>query len=238
MKDKVEFKVDEDTYTVLQPTQQQISEADLVYKSKYSEGVRAGMLTHAEAGRFIEDRKIWTEEDTQKASEILLEITKVGNTLLGVTDIAEGLELVGTVEAKRIELLRLNGRKNEILDNTAESYADEKRLNFYVVKCTYDATDQLVFKNMETLVERGNSEVAVEATRNTIQLLANDGEDFRINWPDYQWRVKNGLLDDELNPVEGALDKIIEEMQEREMVTAPKPKKKAKKKIKRKTVKK
>ncbi len=238
MRDKVEFKVDKDTYTILQPTQQQISDADLVYKSKYSEGVRAGMLTHAEAGRFIQDRKIWTEEDSQKASEILLEITKLGSALEKVTDVAEGLEMVGEVEEKRIELLRLNSRKNEILDNTAESYADEKRLNFYVIKCTYDAAGQPVFKNMSTLVELGNSEVAVEATRNTIQLLANDGEDFRINWPDYQWRVKNGLLDEELNPVEGALDKIIEEMQTREAVVKPTAKKKAKKNTKRKTAKK
>ena len=75
----MKFKVGEKDYSVVAPTQQQIADADLVYKSNYSEAVRFGALTHSEAMRIIKERKIWTIKDEEKAMEIIKDITKLGN---------------------------------------------------------------------------------------------------------------------------------------------------------------
>ena len=210
MKDKVSFKVGEKDYSVVAPTQQQIADADLVYKSNYSEAVRFGALTHSEAMRIIKERKIWTIKDEEKAMEIIKDITKLGNKLNEDITTEDGFKVVDDIEGKRSELLILNSKKNNVLDNTAESYADEKRLQFYVAHCTLDNRGKPLYEgDVVKLIGASDSGVAIEAMRYMIQLLANDGEDFRSNWPDYVWRKKLGLVNDKLEPIEGALEKIL-----------------------------
>lgn len=227
MKDKVHFKVADVTYTVVSPTQQQIADADLVYKSSYSEAIRFGALTHSEATRIIKERKIWTTKDEEKAVELIKSITMLGKELEETDEPAKAFELIEQIELKRTELLTLNTKKNSVLDNTAESYADEKRLQHYVASCTLNAQGkQLYDGDINKLIGSSDSEVAVEAMRYMIQLLANDGEDFRSNWPDYKWKKAHGVVDDQLEPIAGAVEKLLEAQEAEESKPAkPTPRK-------------
>ena len=209
--DRIEFEVDDKQYIILKPTQQQIADADLVYKANYSEALRRGALTHAEAVRIIKDRNIWTSDDDVAAQKFLLTINELGLKLSATKDITEGLGLVNDIEQKRAELILLNNRRNAILDNTAESYADEKRLHFYITKCLKDTTGAPIYKDEIELIGDAESQLAIDATKNTIYLIANEGLDFRAEWPDYKWKQEHGILDKDLNPVEGALEKLADE---------------------------
>lgn len=228
---RLDFEVEGHKYYAVQPTQQQTAEADLIYKSMYSEAVRMGALTHQEALRIIDKRNIWTKDDEKERVKLLTSITKFGAELdkLPKEEVEKGLEIVTQIEGKRTELILINNRRNAILDNTAESYADEKRLHYYVSKCVMGADHEPVFKDVSSLIDENATELAAESVKNMIYLLANNGEDFRSNWPDYRWRKKQGLLDDKLNPVEGALNKLVEDAEKND-VTAKKP---ARKKTKR-----
>jgi hypothetical protein len=208
---KLEFMVDGKKYYVRLPNQREMNEGDLVYKTKYSEALRFGALTTAESLRIIEERKIYGPEDDVKIRDLFFKLYELGKKLMETSKFAEGADLIFQMERVRTDILRINMRKNNILDNTAESYADEHRLQFYTVVCTFHENGQLVFKNVDEYLERATEEIAKTAITKTIHLIANEGKDFRAEWPEYQWRIKQGLVDEQLNPLPENTKKLVEE---------------------------
>lgn len=233
MKDKIEFTVDGEKYYVLKPTQEQTAQAEFVYKTKYSEALRYGALTHHEAQRIIEERSLFTEEDSKESTALLIKATNLGHKLQKTDSASDGLDIIQDIDNTRKEILILNRKRNAILDNTSESYADEQRLHYYIVSTTFKSNGEKAFANSENLISRGNDPIAVKATKYVIYMIANDGEDFRTDWPDYQWRIKNGLVDSEMEPVK-ELPKAFKDKLESEKNPAIIKKKSSKKKASKK----
>jgi len=206
MRTRIDFKTDKGEFYVIRPTQQQTMDAELVYKTKYSEALRFGALTTSEALRIIEERDLWTEDDRDMVSKLLLEVHQLGMDLDKEESLSKGLELIARIEEKRMDVLRVNLKRNAVLDNTSESYADEQRLQYYITECSYKADGTKMFKNKTELINASDEESTVLATKFLIYLVANDGDDFRKDWPDYKWREKNGLIDENLEPVEDFSD--------------------------------
>ena len=201
MKTRIDFETDKGKFYTTRPTQQQTMDAELVYKTKYSEALRYGALTTAEAIRIIEERDLWTEDDRQKVSDLLLEVHQMGVTLSKETSVTKGLDMVNEIQDKRIEILRVNMKRNAILDNTSESYADEQRLQFYIVECTFKEDGTKLFKDKSELIDASDEHHTVLSTKFIIYLISNEGEDFREGWPDYEWRKKHNLVDAHMEPV-------------------------------------
>lgn len=214
MKSRIDFTVGQDKFYVMKPTQEQVAQAEFVYKTKYSEALRYGALTHHEAERIIEERNLFTEDDAKSAGKLLFEITELSHKLSKEDKLSKGLDILIKIDGKRREVLTINRRRNAILDNTAEAYADEQRLHYYIIACTYQGNGEKVFANTEELIARSNDDVAVKATKYTIYIVANEGEDFRSEWPDYQWRVKHNLVDSDMNPVDEIPEDFKKKLQE------------------------
>lgn len=208
---KLEFMVDGKKYFVRLPNQREMNEGDLVYKTKYSEALRFGALTTAESLRIIEERKIYGPEDDVKIRDLFFKLYELGKKLMEIDKFAEAADLIFQMEKVRTDILRINMRKNNILDNTAEAYADEHRLQYYAVACSFHEGGQQIFKNVDEYLERASEEIAKVAITKTIHLIANEGKDFRAEWPEYQWRMKHGLVDEQLNPIPENAKKLIEE---------------------------
>jgi len=231
MKTRIDFKTEKGKFYALRPTQQHIMDAELVYKTKYSEALRYGALTTAEAVKIIETRDLWTEDDKKQVSDLLLEVHALGQKLKKETSVTKGLDLVNEIESKRIDILRVNMKRNAILDNTSESYADEQRLQFYIVECTFKDDGTQLFKNKIELISASDEYHTVLATKFIIYLISNAGEDFREGWPDYEWRKSHGLVNDHMEPIEELPEEFVQKLEKE---------KKAKtksKRVKKKTVK-
>ena len=208
---KLEFKQDEITYYARLPNQRDMNDADLIYKTKYSEALRYGALTAAEAQKIIDERKIFGPEDQAEIRELFMKLHKLGEKLMDTDKFTDAADTIFEMEQVRTDIMRINMRKNNILDNTAESYADEHRLQFYTVACTFHSDDQPVFKNIDDYLERAEEPIAQLALTKVIHLIANDGKDFRSDWPEFQWRIKNGFMDEDLTPNQEKLDSAMAE---------------------------
>lgn len=208
---KLEFMVDGKKYFVRLPNQRDMNDGDLVYKTKYSEALRFGALTAAESLRIIDERKIYGPEDDVKIRDLFFKLYELGKNLMETDKFAAAADLIFKMEKVRTDILRINMRKNNILDNTAESYADEHRLQYYTVACSFHEGGQQIFKNVDEYLERAGEEIAKVAITKTIHLIANEGKDFRTEWPEYQWRIKHGLVDEQLNPIPENAKKLVEE---------------------------
>lgn len=234
MKTRIDFETKLGKFYVVVPTQQNTMDADLVYKTNYSEALRCGALTASEGLGIIDSRKLWNEDDKKKVADLLMEVYKMGEELKKEASLTKGLELITEIEDKRVEILRTNLKRNAVLDNTAESYADEQRLQFYIVECTYDADDKRIYKDKTELVAASNDEHTVLATKFLIYLISNEGEDFRKDWPDYQWRGEHGLIDENMDPVREFPTEFQEKLNAEAEAQKPK-KKRAKKKTAKKS---
>jgi hypothetical protein len=208
---KLEFVVDDKNYYVRIPNQRDMNKADLVYKTKYSEALRFGALTAAEAQKIIDERKIFGPEDEAAVRALFIELHGLGEKLLKTEKFTAAAEIIFKMEEVRGNIMRINMRKNNILDNTAESYADEHRLQFYAVACSFTEDGQSIFKDTDEYLERATESVAKVALTKIIHLIANDGKDFRSEWPEYQWRIQHGLMDEQLNLNQEKLDEVLKE---------------------------
>ncbi len=226
MRTRIDFKTEKGKFYAIRPTQQHTMDAELVYKTNYSKALRYGALTTAEAVRIIEERDLWTEDDKQEVSDLLLEVFKMGQTLEKETSAIKGLDLVNEIEDKRIAILRVNMKRNAILDNTSESYADEQRLQFYIVECSFKEDGTKLFKDKTALITASDEHYTVLATKFIIYLISNEGEDFRKDWPDYKWREDNGLVNEHMEPMHELPDEFKAKLEAEKKVKTKRRKKK------------
>lgn len=220
---KLAFEVSGQKYYVRMPNQKDINEGDLVYKTKYSEALRYGALSAAEAQKILDEREIWTKGDDVTVQELFFKLHEFGDKLMKTDKFAVAANIIYEMEKVRTDILRLNMRKNNILDNTAEAYADDHRLQFYCVVCSFHEDDNQIFKDIHDYLDRAQEEIATVVMTKTIHLIANDGKDFRSEWPEFKWRIEKGLIDDELNPIQEKMDEFVKRAA-KEIEAAKKPK--------------
>ncbi len=232
---KLDYTVEENNYYVRIPNQRDMNNADLIYKTKYSEALRYGALTAAEAQKIIDDREIFGPNDEAEVRKLFIELHALGEKLMDTEKFTKAAELIFEMEQLRGKIMHINMRKNNILDNTAESYADEHRLQFYAVACSFGEDEKPVFKDIDDYLERATEEVARVSLTKIIHLIANEGKDFRTEWPEYQWRMRHGLMDEDLNINQEKLDEVLKEASE-EIDNKPKVKGKRKKRASKKKV--
>jgi hypothetical protein len=193
---------------VQEPSQKILSGADLVYKTRFSEALRLGALTNSEAIKFMTEREIWTDKDTTDLIDIYRKISELGIELLEIDNLDDGAQVVLQIESLRYDALRLNQKKSSVLDNTADAYAEEHRLQFFTINCTYADGGRLAWSDTDEFLQSSSTDFAKMAISKTLHMLANQGEDFRKEWPEYQWRVKMGLMDENLKPIEVKTEEV------------------------------
>ena len=226
--DKLEFEYKGEKYYIKKPSQKEINEAELVYKVKYSEALRNGAVTGPEARKIMSSRDIWSADDDTQLRKLFLDLADKSRELEKTDSLNKGSALIYEMEKIRMDIMTLNMRRNSILDNTAESYADEHRLQYYVLACAHKATGEKLYDSMDHYLAYANDEIAKIAITKTIHLIANEGKDFRSDWPETIWRQKKGLVDKDLNPVPEKIKEVLDEMTSNEIKKEPKKSKKVK----------
>lgn len=209
--DKLDFSFEKKKYYVKQPTQADINEAELVYKIKFSQATRLGAMTSTEAQKIIDSRNLWGAEDQEKVHKLIIELNTKGADLMKTSKLAVGGQLLYEMKVLRDKIMLMNLRRNSILDNTAESYADDHRIQFYVVACTFNDDGSKAFEDLDAYLVQAGTEFGKTCLIKVITLVAHAGEDFRESWPETQWRKKQGLIDDDYNPIEKKMDELVKE---------------------------
>jgi len=226
---KLDFELEGKKYYVRIPNQREMNEADLIYKTKYSEALRYGALTSAEAQKIIDDREIFVNSDVVEVKKLFEQVAKQGTALMETEDYEKAADLIIQIEQTRMKIMEINRKKSNILDNTAESYADEHRLQFYTFSCSFYEDGTLIFKDINDYLERAAEPIAILSLNKMIYLIANDGKDFRQEWPEYKWRIEHGLMDENLVPTDKKVDELLEKADK--ALKRPRKKRVSKKKV-------
>lgn len=222
MKDREFISQDRDgkeiTVIFKKPTQSQITNADFMFKKAFAEGVRAGLITQAEAVKILKAQGVWGDSQEQEAAELRSKISEIeAKFAANLVSIDEGHGLYSEVKSLREKLASLVSLITSVTENTVESYASDVKTKFYVVECCVNKDgNRKLFKSIADFDDKFPDRLTSDCYRKSLVVVIES--QMGIDLPDV-------LSDD--NPEDKWLSKtVISEVEETEK---PKPRGRKKK---------
>lgn len=227
---------------IIDPKQAQLSQADLIYKSKFREALEAGVMTRAVAEKFIRENKVLDKETLDKRDEVAFKINDLRKTLSALTDKDrdEAFEIIQKINDLRGDLENISNLTLDIMNQTAESYAEDFRYQYLTAELTYTIDNKKYFSNWKNFTDNIGEISTIDAVKTAIFFFNNLNDNYEMGYEENSWLYEQGILnEDGTANIENITkeygvgekpDKITEKK-----ATKKKVKKKAKKKVKDKT---
>ncbi len=194
---KVQVDGEEKDYKIIRPTFYQGNKADLIYKKHFGDALRAGLLTAIQMKEEVDVHEYYSSS-SEKMTEIDNEIESSLETL---KDYEKKDEDVAAPVVYRIKELRANKmietyKINALYENTAESYAENIRNQFYASELTRKTDGDRVWKNFEVFQKDVTNPVAQSAVTNVMLFNARISDNFQMEYGENQWLLQNGFINE------------------------------------------
>jgi hypothetical protein len=190
-----------------EPNQSQIFELDKFYRKIFSECIREGIMTEAEAKKRFAESGAWTKEEETEI-QVLIQKLAFNSAKLGLMKELndESSELISSIQEDRSEMFELISRKTELLSNTAEGMANEQKVFKYIALCLCDKEGLNLFGSEEELEKYASdnsddfSVVVQEAY--SIVYGVDYSKDLTADWAEVQFLIgiEEGSKDNKKKP--------------------------------------
>lgn len=196
----------EKEFSVLNPTQEQRTQAQIVYSVTISKTVQAAQKTkdkplmRAQLGTLLEG--IWTDEDEETVQKINDKIDALVLKLKkGGAKLSEAVKWAFDIIDARNELAVAQAKRNALNEATVESIADNARFDYLVSECTVYKDGGKVFKNVDEY-KNSTGDLADKAARNMAFILYQLDPSYQENLPEYKFLKQYGFVDDQLRLID------------------------------------
>jgi hypothetical protein len=188
---------------VRRPTHLEKQAADFEYNKQMNKLLKDGIMPKVKLNEVIKSNGIWDEEKEAEEKALVEFVNKANEKLeKGKIKLSEAEKLAKDAIKKRFDLIRLTADKNETLQNSADSIAENYRFNYLVSNCTVynDDVSSPYFKGYEDFLRQDNvgNPVPWLAGMYYSRLINNFEDDFRKDWPEYKFLMKYGFVNDKL----------------------------------------
>lgn len=154
MKMSVRFNEKDREFSLGEPSQSQIFELDKFYRKVFSECIREGIMTEAEAKKRFEESGAWTKSDESEIQKLMNLVAFDSAMLSQREDLDDDTaDLIEKIQQNRSNLFELISRKTELLSNTAEGMSNEQKVFQYMLLCLRDEDGKRVFLSKEEIEE-------------------------------------------------------------------------------------
>ena len=201
---------------------------DLHYRKMFADGVRAGLLTSAEARKRAGEAEVWTEKDSEDSFDVVQRIgileTIIENDK-GSASEQEMEDAILALEKLRTKALEFVAKRNEVLDNTAEGFAEEQKIHKFIEMCLKDtASGESLFSNVSEYEKflNENPDSGSEIVKQAYFFEYGSPDEIGEKWAEVKYRKAQA-------------EKIMKEHEEKE-AEKEKIKKSAKKKVSKKKI--
>ena len=158
MKMSVRFNEKDREFSLGEPSQSQIFELDKFYRKVFSECIREGIMTEAEAKKRFEESGAWTKSDESEIQKLMNLVAFDSAMLSQREDLDDDTaDLIEKIQQNRSNLFELISRKTELLSNTAEGMSNEQKVFQYMLLCLRDEDGKRVFLSKEEIEEFSKS---------------------------------------------------------------------------------
>lgn len=225
------------TLKVVRPNNKEISDADLKYKTKFAQALRDGVMTRAQAEKLIRDHNILSDDIIESRDQIAAKMSRLRADLGFIKDRDKGLEIVKQINELREELENINSLTLDIMNQTAEAYAEDFRLQWLTSVLIVDENNEKYFEDYEDFVDSIESSATLDCIKALILFVNNLKDNFELEFDENKWLLEQDVIkEDGTINLESFVDKKDDAEKD---VKEPKTKKKAikKKAAKKKAVK-
>lgn len=186
------------------PSQGILSRSELVYREKYSEAFRKGLLLQAEVTDVMKKRGLWDASKEDEANKMRDGIEALEDKLKDPgLDNEQGKALCEELAGARLELMAHNRMLTSVTDNTVESCANEERNQFLTAECVFNhKTGAKVYKDIEDFRSRLDEQASIDSYRETViaSLEVAVGRDLSSDlteeYAENKWLKERGLMDE------------------------------------------
>lgn len=232
--DRVFYGTDNVTkYYIVQPSADDIREADWQYSKTYTKCLVEGIMTSNEMMDLLVLRNIIGPEFEQRAKELSDTLNTKIESLSTATDMDEKRILAMEVFECRDELFKWNQRLNGPMSNTCEQISDDARIECLTSSMVLDSAGKRVWASYSDFLSAEDSNLASKARFEVMLYFQGMDSDFMDKTPEAM--AMREVEQDIVIKAQELLDAIKEEP---EVEEKPKASKKPSKKTTKKTTKK
>jgi hypothetical protein len=182
-------------------------ESQLIYNKNWSLAQRAGSPLRRNLDSVAEQNGLWGPEQRTQVAALEAEIIeserklRAGSTYYKTREEAKVVAL-HTIQLRR-ERMDLLLARNSLDAVTAESFADDARLQYLTAVCTVRNADGVpYFKDYDDYISKSNTQVAMDALSNYFLLVFGDRPDERASQYEYEWLIKNKFMNAEYHLID------------------------------------
>lgn len=186
------------------------NDSNKIYTQSLFENVENGIPFTVEVEEVLRKKAIFDPEvDNQKReelskklrdTEIALRSAKVGSRKITKD---EGRKLALKIKELRAELSNLSQNRSSLLSNTAESIAENVRLNYCVYRCTLNqGTLDNYWKSYEDFKNDIGSKVYTDAVNKFITLSMGVDLTMEKKLYENQWLIRMGFMNEDLQLID------------------------------------
>lgn len=215
-KDFDEFKLNDKTYRVKQPSLVDSKESSKVRNKTFVEMLDSGSLLRAQLSDILIERKIWTDEKERDFNQLRSEILEKEKQLEeGGIRIDEARAVAIEIKQKRSQMSLMLIKRSTLDNETVEGQADNMAFNYLVSACTFLVYDnsgephpvrkeERVFSSLDDYLEKSTTEIGFLAAQKLSSLTIGIGDALERKLPENQFLVEYGFVDDQLRYINEA----------------------------------
>lgn len=152
----------------IKPNQKVLVDSDFIFKQYFSKCLRHGIITTAEATKLMKKNGLWDDEDDKNFGD-LRELVKELESVFAKDELDKYtedqlMEKAAKLKISRASLSELTQKISSIYDSTAESVANEYRLQYWASECVvYYDSGKKVFNSLDDFLSRTQEQIAKDA---------------------------------------------------------------------------
>lgn len=200
---------------VRMPNYQNQRDAQFQFSKAFAEAIKNNVPSKVKMMQIMKENGEWTKDDEAKEKEMLDIIRNNQKKLLaGKIKKSEAEKIAWENIRRNNEYLLFAQNKNQYLDKCAESLAEQAKFNYLTYVCTvYNNNGKPFWKSYpEFLDDNTNNPLVVNVAGALLAgLIYNMDDDFRKDWPEYQFLRRFNFVNDKFQKIDKEGNLIEEE---------------------------
>lgn len=199
--DGKEFKL-----AVIDITNEIRASSNNIYNTALQDALSKNFLLNAEIEKLLEIRQLnnptLDEEQIETIRKNLVDMEKKLRSAIQdgqkMTQ-RQGKLIALAMKKERVKLYQVGKARSELFNKTAESYADNQRLLYFIYACTVDAENgDKYWSSFDEFKKDGASVVYSEASTNFFRSVSGVNLDFESQLYENKWLMRNKMLNSKL----------------------------------------
>ena len=137
------------TYAIVDPSVDDIEDAEFAYSIMFNKCIKKGIQSEKKMLEAVNDSGDWTLKEEEDFSKLNIEISTLREELMEIRAKSEYTDedknrakiLVEDITKKRTSLMEIRSRRDDFLNHTSESKAQEAQRNYLVYSSTKNISD-------------------------------------------------------------------------------------------------